>query len=94
MTPSQADAIAQAILRPDTKREAVQQRQRAQAHALARQRVAAGVSLVGMALGAAAAIRLPMAYSQGMMVGGALSFLLAHLGLAWRERRRAARPPA
>ncbi|MER2178720.1 MAG: hypothetical protein ABS955_13755 [Stenotrophomonas maltophilia] len=28
MTPSQADAIAQAILQPDNKREAVQQRRR------------------------------------------------------------------
>lgn len=94
MTPSQADAIAEAILRPDDKREAVQQRQRAQAQHLARQRVAAAVSLVGMALGAAAAIWLPMAYAQGMLVGGALSFLLAHLGLAWRERRRAGRSAA
>ncbi|MFX1725425.1 hypothetical protein [Stenotrophomonas sp. AS1] len=94
MTPSQADAIAQAILRPDTKREAVQQRQRAQAQFLARQRVAVGVGMFGMALGTAAAIRLPMANSQGMLVGGALFFLLAHLGLAWRERRRVARAPA
>lgn len=94
MTPSQADAIAQAILRPDNKREAVQQRQRAQAQHLARQRVAVTFSMVGMALGAAAAIWLPMAYAQGMMVGGGLSFLLAHLALAWRERRRAVRSPA
>lgn len=94
MTPTQADAIAQAILQPDNKREAVQQRQRAQAQHLARQRVAVTFSLVGMALGAAAAKWLPMAYTQGMMVGGALSFLLAHLALAWRERRRAARSPA
>jgi uncharacterized membrane protein YhhN len=94
MTPSQAHAIAQAILQPDNKREAIQQRQRAQAQYLARQRVAVAAGLAGMALGAAAAIWLPMAYSQGMMVGGALCFLLAHLGLAWRDRRRAARSRA
>lgn len=94
MTPTQADAIAQAILQPDNKRGAVQQRQRAQAQHLARQRVAVTFSMAGMALGAVAAIWLPMAYSQGMMVGGALAFLLAHLWLAWRERRRVARSPA
>lgn len=94
MTPSQADAIAQAILRPDNKRVAVQQRQRVQAQHLARQRVAVAVSLVGMALGAAAAIWLPMTYAQGLVVGGVLSFLLAHLGLAWHERLRAVRSPA
>ena len=94
MTPSQADAIAQAILQPDNKREAIQHRQRAQAQYLARQRVAVAAGLAGMALGAAAAIWLPMAYAQGMLVGGALSFLLAHLAFAWRDRRRAVRSPA
>jgi len=94
MTPSQADAIAQAILRPDNKREAVQQRQRTQAQYLARQRIAVATSLVGMALGAASAIWLPVSCVHGMMVGGALSFLLAHLWLAGRERRHAVRSPA
>ena len=87
MDRSQAKAVAEAMLQPDDARNRLQaERQLQNAHDR-RRRVSAAVSLAGMALGMAAASQLPIAWSQGMLVGGALGFLLAEGWQQWTSRR-------
>jgi hypothetical protein len=84
MDPSQADAVADAMLQPDPKREAVRARHLASAAQLKRQRKAAGAGLVGMAAGAVVASQFPMAFSQGVVIGAALTYFPTKL---WLDRR-------
>lgn len=91
MDPSQADAVADAMLQPDPKREAVRARHLASAAQLKRQRKAAGASLVGMAVGAAVASQFPMSFSQGMLIGALLTYLPTKL---WLDRRARIADPA
>ncbi|MGE8250069.1 hypothetical protein [Stenotrophomonas sp. Ste96] len=84
MDRSQAEAMADAMLQPDPKREAVRARRLASAAQLKRQRKAAGASLVGMAVGAAVASQFPMAFSQGMLIGALLTYFPTQL---WLDRR-------
>lgn len=77
---SQADAIAQAVLQPDLDvQHALQQRRAREALQLARQRRAAAVALVGMAVGGTAGQLVFGAFSRGVIVGGVLAYLVARL---------------
>lgn len=84
MDRSQAEAVADAMLQPDPQREAVRARHLASAEQLKRQRKAAGAGLIGMAVGALVASQFPMAFSQGMLIGAALTYLPTKL---WLDRR-------
>ncbi|WP_353084655.1 hypothetical protein [Stenotrophomonas sp.] len=84
MDRSQADAVAHAMLQPDPRREAVRARHLVNVAQLKRQRVAAGASLIGMATGAVVASQFPMAFSQGVVIGAALTYFPTKL---WLDRR-------
>lgn len=84
MDRSQAEAVTHAMLQPDPRREAVRARDLANAAQLKRQRVAAGASLIGMAVGAMVASQFPMAFSQGVLIGAALTYFPTRL---WLDRR-------
>lgn len=88
MTPSQADAIADAITQPDPQREQIAARQREQAQQLQRQRVAAGISLAGMAGGALIASLSGLPWLKGVLYGGVLTFCIAKVVLDRRALRR------
>jgi len=94
MDRSQAEAVAQAMLQPDDRRDAVRARQEAEAGQMKRQRVAAGVALVGMAVGAAVASQLPMAFSQGILIGALVTYAPTRWWLEWRARQAAGRAAA
>jgi hypothetical protein len=77
---SQADAIAQAIMQPDPEAQAALQARRAhEAMQLARQRRASAVALVGMAIRGTVGQIAFDAFSRGLLLGGALAYLLARL---------------
>lgn len=84
MTPSQADAIATAVLQPDERRAGIAARQQAEAQKLQRQRRAVAISLVGMAAGALIAYQSGLPWVKGLLYGGVPTFFIAQV---WMERR-------
>jgi hypothetical protein len=92
MDKSQADAIAQAILTPDPKtREALHKRRAQEAWLLAEKRKVAWLTLVGFAIGAAAAhFYLGERFTVGGLWGGLVGAAIGWVWIGWRSRRRAA----
>lgn len=88
MTPSHADAIADAILTPDPARVRVAARQREEVLQQQRRRVAAGASLAGMAAGVLIAQLTAVPWSTGMLYGGTVTFFVTTLWLGRRARRQ------
>lgn len=80
MDENQADAIARAILEPDLKaQEQLRQRRAREATALTVQRRAAGIALVGMAIGGTIGHFAFGEFSRYLLVGGLVAYLLARL---------------
>ncbi|MEA9588200.1 hypothetical protein VC279_00035 [Xanthomonas sp. WHRI 10064A] len=88
MDRTQADAIAEAIMLPETRARLQRERKRAaQARRLARRRGAAGISLPCMAIGALVAHFNGQGFAHGIVVGGLIGGGLG-LALCWfREQR-------
>lgn len=84
MDRSQAEAVADAMLQPDPQPEAVRAGHLASAEQLKRQRKAAGAALIGMAVGALVASQFPMGFSQGVVIGAALTYFPTKF---WLDRR-------
>ena len=84
MTPSQADAIASAVMQPDDQRAGSAARQQEEMQQLQRQRRAAAIGLVGMAAGALIAYQLGLPWVKGMLYGGVPTFFVAKV---WLDRR-------
>jgi len=77
---NQADAIARAILEPDLKaQEQLRQRRAREATTLTAQRRAAGIALVGMAIGGTIGYFAFGEFSRYLLVGGLVAYLLARL---------------
>ncbi|WP_313053068.1 hypothetical protein [Stenotrophomonas cyclobalanopsidis] len=84
MTPSQADAIASAVMQPDDRREQIAARQQEEMQQLQRQRRAAAIGLVGMAAGGLIAYQLGLPWLKGVLYGGVPTFFIAKV---WLDRR-------
>ena len=84
MTPSQADAIASAVMQPDDRRDEIAARQLEEMQQLQRQRRAAAIGLVGMAAGGLIAYQLGLPWVKGVLYGGVPTFFIAKV---WLDRR-------
>ncbi|WP_164075259.1 MULTISPECIES: hypothetical protein [Stenotrophomonas] len=84
MTPSQADAIASAVMQPDDRRDQIAARQQEEMQQLQRQRRAAAIGLVGMAAGGLIAYQLGLPWLKGVLYGGVPTFFIAKV---WLDRR-------
>ncbi|WP_313440747.1 hypothetical protein [Stenotrophomonas sp.] len=81
MTPSQADAIASAVLQPDHRRDEIAARQQEEMQQLQRQRRAAAI---GMAAGGLIAYQSGLPWVKGVLYGGVPTFFIAKV---WLDRR-------
>ncbi|WP_367380491.1 hypothetical protein [Stenotrophomonas cyclobalanopsidis] len=84
MTPSQADAIASAVMQPDDRRDEIAARQQEERQQLQRRRRAAAIGLVGMAAGGVIAYQMGLPWVKGLLYGGVPTFLIAKV---WLDRR-------
>ncbi|MGE6334175.1 hypothetical protein [Stenotrophomonas sp. NPDC077659] len=84
MTPSQADAVATAVMHPDERRAEIAARQQAEAQKLQRQRRAVAIGMVGMVAGALIAYSSGLPWVKGLLYGGVPTLFIAQV---WLERR-------
>ncbi|WP_416056409.1 hypothetical protein [Stenotrophomonas maltophilia] len=84
MPPSQADAIASAVMQPDHRRDEIAVRQQEEMQQLQRQRRAAAIGLVGMAAGGLIAYQSGLPWVKGVLYGGVPTFFIAKV---WLDRR-------
>ncbi|GHA72872.1 hypothetical protein [Cognatilysobacter bugurensis] len=91
MDKHQADAVAEAILKPDrAHQEAIARRRAAYDKSIAERRVVAKWTLVGCAVGAAAAYLTGVRFTEGVIWGGLAATAVGWLVVLWRRHRRAA----
>ena len=87
MDQSRADAVADAVLRPDpAAREALLRRRAAEERSLADRRMVAWVALPACALGGAVAHLAGHHFTVGTVWGGVAGAVLAWGFVAWRRR--------
>lgn len=88
MNKSQADAVVEALLKPDIEARESRRRKRATAdQRRADQRLVAGLSLPCMAIGAVAAHFIGDRFTTGVICGGIAGGIIGWSFIWWRRRR-------